>query len=72
MTSEIEKISAVTFRVVNMTESVRFYKDVLGRELLYGGESTGFSSLCYAADSRERHLGSVITAHAVHAAPRRG
>jgi len=26
----------------------------------------------YAAESRERHLGSVITAHAVHAAPRRG
>ena len=45
MTSPIEKIAAVTFRVVNMTESVRFYKDVLGMELLYGGESTGFSSL---------------------------
>ena len=26
----------------------------------------------YAADSRESHSGSVITAHAVHAAPRRG
>ena len=45
MTSAIEKISAVTFRVVNMTESVRFYRDVLGMELLYGGEDTGFSSL---------------------------
>ena len=45
MTSAIEKISAVTFRVVNMTKSVRFYKDVLGMELLYGGEDTGFSSL---------------------------
>jgi catechol 2,3-dioxygenase-like lactoylglutathione lyase family enzyme len=45
MTSAIERISAVTFRVVNMTESVRFYKDVLGMELLYGGEGTGFSSL---------------------------
>ena len=45
MTSAIEKISAVTFRVVNMTESVRFYRDVLGMELLYGEESTGFSSL---------------------------
>src|SRR5260370_13059335 len=33
------------FRGVNMTESGRFYKDVLGMELLYGGESTGFSSL---------------------------
>jgi len=28
-----------------MTESVRFYRDVLGMDLLYGGESAGFSSL---------------------------
>lgn len=28
-----------------MTQSVRFYRDVLGMELLYGGEGTGFSSL---------------------------
>ena len=41
----VEKISAVTLRVANMTESVRFYRDVLGMELLYGGEGTGFSSL---------------------------
>jgi len=46
MTPTIEKISAVTFRVVNMTDSVRFYRDVLGMELVYGGEGTGFSSLC--------------------------
>ena len=39
------KIYAVTFRVVNMAESVRFYRDVLGMEFLYGGEGTGFSSL---------------------------
>jgi len=45
MSPTIEKISAVTFRVVNMTESVRFYRDVLGMELLYGGEDAGFSSL---------------------------
>jgi catechol 2,3-dioxygenase-like lactoylglutathione lyase family enzyme len=45
MTPTIEKISAVTLRVVNMTESVRSYRDVLGMELLYGGEGTGFSSL---------------------------
>src|SRR5712691_10693888 len=45
MAPTIEKISAVTFRVANMTESVRFYRDVLGMELLYGGEDTGFSSL---------------------------
>ena len=45
MAPTVEKISAVTLRVANMTESVRFYRDVLGMELLYGGESTGFSSL---------------------------
>ena len=28
-----------------MTQSVRFYRDVLGMELFYGGEGTGFSSL---------------------------
>ena len=45
MVPTIEKISAVTFRVGNMAESVRFYRDVLGMELFYGGEGTGFSSL---------------------------
>ncbi len=45
MPPTIEKISAVTFRVVNMTQSVRFYRDILGMELLYGGEDAGFSSL---------------------------
>jgi catechol 2,3-dioxygenase-like lactoylglutathione lyase family enzyme len=41
----IEKISAVTFRVAKMEESVRFYRDVLGMEVLYGGEDAGLSSL---------------------------
>ena len=45
MEATIEKISAVTLRDANMTESVRFYRDVLGMELLYGGEDTCFSSL---------------------------
>jgi catechol 2,3-dioxygenase-like lactoylglutathione lyase family enzyme len=45
MAPTIEKISAVTFQVVNMSESVRFYRDVLGMELLYGGGGTGFSTL---------------------------
>jgi catechol 2,3-dioxygenase-like lactoylglutathione lyase family enzyme len=45
MAPTMEKISAVTFRVGNMAESVRFYRDVLGMELFYGGEGTGFSSL---------------------------
>jgi catechol 2,3-dioxygenase-like lactoylglutathione lyase family enzyme len=45
MTATIEKVSAVTFRVANMNASVRFYRDVLGMELLYGGEGATFSSL---------------------------
>src|SRR6266852_6343747 len=44
-TMRIEKISAVTFRVSNMKASVQFYRDVLGMEVLYGGETAGFSSL---------------------------
>jgi catechol 2,3-dioxygenase-like lactoylglutathione lyase family enzyme len=45
MAPSIERLSAVTFRVANMRESVRFYRDVLGMELLYGGEDACFSSL---------------------------
>ena len=41
----IEKISAVTLRVANMRASVRFYKDVLGLEIIYGGEGSYFTSL---------------------------
>ena len=45
MAMTVEKISAVTFRVRDMRASVQFYRDVLGMELLYGGEASGFSSL---------------------------
>jgi hypothetical protein len=38
----IEKISAVTFRVTNMKASVQFYRDVLGMELVSGGEERVF------------------------------
>ena len=41
----IEKISAITFRVTNMKDSVRFYRDVMGMEIIYGGEDRCFSSL---------------------------
>jgi catechol 2,3-dioxygenase-like lactoylglutathione lyase family enzyme len=44
-TSMVEKISAVTLRVANMRASVRFYKDVLGLEIIYGGEGSYFTSL---------------------------
>ena len=45
MVPRVEKISAVTFRVTNMQVSVRFYRDVLGMKLIYGGEHSYFSSL---------------------------
>ena len=41
----VEKISAITLRVANTQASVRFYKDVLGLELIYGGEGSSFTSL---------------------------
>ena len=41
----IEKISAVTLKVASMTSSVRFYRDVLGMEVIYGREDDCFSSL---------------------------
>ena len=42
----IEKISAITLKVSDMQESLRFYKDILGLRMLYGGEQASFSSLC--------------------------
>jgi len=40
----IEKISAVTLKVASMANSVRFYRDVLGMQIIYGGEEDCFSS----------------------------
>jgi catechol 2,3-dioxygenase-like lactoylglutathione lyase family enzyme len=45
MTVKIEKISAITLKVADMELSVRFYRDVLGMELIYGGPDAYFSSL---------------------------
>jgi catechol 2,3-dioxygenase-like lactoylglutathione lyase family enzyme len=39
----VEKISAVTLRVANMRASVRFCKDVLGLEIIYGSEGSYFT-----------------------------
>jgi catechol 2,3-dioxygenase-like lactoylglutathione lyase family enzyme len=41
----VEKIAAVTLRVADMRRSVRFYRDVLGMEIVFGGEDAFFSSL---------------------------
>jgi catechol 2,3-dioxygenase-like lactoylglutathione lyase family enzyme len=45
MARGIERVSAITLRVSNMQASLQFYRNVLGMELLYGGEWSGFSSL---------------------------
>jgi len=44
MTMMVEKIAAVTLRVADMRRSVRFYQDVLGMEIVFGGEDASFSS----------------------------
>ena len=41
----VEKISAVTLKVASMPISVRFYRDLLGLEIIYGSEDAYFSSL---------------------------
>ena len=41
----VEKISAVTLKVSSMPTSVRFYRDLLGLEIVYGSEDAHFSSL---------------------------
>ena len=40
----VQKISAVTLAVRDMSRSVDFYRDKVGLELLYGGGSESFSS----------------------------
>jgi catechol 2,3-dioxygenase-like lactoylglutathione lyase family enzyme len=45
MALTIERLSAITLRVSNVQASVQSYRNVLGMELLYGGERSGFSSL---------------------------
>lgn len=40
----VESISAVTLAVTDMARSVAFYRDFVGLDLLYGGESAAFTS----------------------------
>ena len=47
---KVEKISAITLRVENMRASVRFYRDVLGLEITYGGGR----SLFFVASNERR------------------
>jgi catechol 2,3-dioxygenase-like lactoylglutathione lyase family enzyme len=41
----VERISAITIKVSDMAKSVHFYSKLLGLKILYGGESSHFSSL---------------------------
>jgi len=43
---KIERISALTLKVRDMCAAVQFYRDVLGLEIIFGGEGASFSSLC--------------------------
>jgi catechol 2,3-dioxygenase-like lactoylglutathione lyase family enzyme len=45
MNSRIETLRAITLKVVSIEVSVRFYRDVLGMELVYGGPQLSFCSL---------------------------
>jgi catechol 2,3-dioxygenase-like lactoylglutathione lyase family enzyme len=45
MKTRIEKVSAITLNVTDMERSLRFYRDALALELLYGGPDAGFCSL---------------------------
>ncbi len=40
----VRSISAVTLAVADMARSVDFYRDKVGLEILYGGDSASFSS----------------------------
>jgi catechol 2,3-dioxygenase-like lactoylglutathione lyase family enzyme len=50
---KVERISAVTLKVNDMSVSVKFYRDVLGLKLIYGGENGSFSSL---RTNEEQHV----------------
>jgi len=43
---DVEKISAITLKVSDMRRSIRFYQNILGLQMLYGGEQACFSSFC--------------------------
>jgi len=55
-------ISAITLRVTSMTESVRFYRDMLGLKLVYGGEESSFSTFSIERNYLNLQLsGSTVT-----------
>jgi catechol 2,3-dioxygenase-like lactoylglutathione lyase family enzyme len=65
----VERISAVTLTVASMRNSVRFYRDVLGMEIIYGGEDGGFSS--FRAKDANSPILNLEQGHTVRATHRR-
>jgi len=63
MAPTVETISAITLRVSNMQASAQFYRNLLGLELLYGGERSSFSSL--RADNSESVILNLEHGHVV-------
>ncbi len=51
----IERISAITLKVTDMLRSVRFYNEILGLEVIYGGPHSSFSFL-RTADAQDAIL----------------
>ncbi|SRR5258705_13681174 len=62
MAQTIEKISAITFRVLDIGASAQFYRNVLGVELLYGG-ATADRGLCSALLPNHGQTGSYTKKH---------
>ncbi|MDA4112716.1 MAG: VOC family protein [Thaumarchaeota archaeon] len=59
--ASVTKVSGITLRVVSMAKSLGFYRDVLKLRVLYGDESSSFSSLdvsgCYLNLERSDDVG---------------
>lgn len=45
MKARIEQVSAITLQVAHMENSVQFYREILGLEIIYGGPNAEFTSL---------------------------
>ena len=53
MHASMEKVSAITLKVRDMQASLRFYRDVVGLELLYGGGIQDFPPCAFRTPSSQ-------------------